>query len=146
MGKGQRGGDFTQQAHARVDIAAGFEAVQRDRRAVHILHRVKRLSARQFAAVVQRRDIRMHQPGQDAALALETLMRRCADARLHDLERHLLRELAVRAFGQVHHAHAADAEQARDPVRAEMPAQRILGIAGQCALQQRRRDIRSGFV
>ena len=84
--------------------------------------------------------------GMDAAFALEALMRGRADARLHDLECHLLRELAVRPFGQIHNAHAADAEQARDPIRAETPAEGVLGIAGQRTLQQRRRDVCGRFI
>ena len=74
-------------------------------------------AARQFAAVVELRDVWMMEAREDAPFAPKTLdeLRR-GKARLDDLDGGDEVEVAVGAFCEINTAHAAAAEQADDPV------------------------------
>ena len=72
------------------------------------------------AAVDQLRDVRVLQPRQQFAFAAELILHvRAVHAELDQLQRDALGELAVRAFGEPHAAHAAAAEFAHQAVGAD---------------------------
>jgi hypothetical protein len=90
---------------------------------LHVFHGEEGAAIASAAAVDQLDDARMVQPGEDAALLGEALERNRRNRLPHvdELQRDTLCSLRVRtiideAIGEVHHAHAALAEQMPNPV------------------------------
>ena len=99
-------------------------AIVVDRLAVDVLHHQVGLAQRRGAAVEQAGDVGMFQLGQNPAFdqkALDQL--RTQPGRTHQLHGRALLELAVNALGEIDHAHAAFAEPACQPVRADVLAE-----------------------
>ena len=139
-----RAAGLVEQLEARRDRQPAPIAVLGERRATHELHREIGPAVLGDAAVEQPRDVGVLEARQDLALAHEALAHRVrADAAPDQLERHLLLERAVGAFGEVDGPHAAAADLARaggrgrsasPPPRAPRPRRRA---AGRGARQER---------
>jgi hypothetical protein len=72
---------------------------------------------------VQLRDIRVCQPRQRVAFAQEALDQfRCRQFAANELQRDLMSELPIRAFGQIHAAHAANTQFAQQTICADLCA------------------------
>ncbi len=116
---------LAEERHARVDREPVRVAPVGDRRALDELHREPGLAVRRDARVVEARDVRVGERGEDLALAREALgdrARPCAEVR--ELERHRPREAAVRALGEPHRPHAALAQRRHEPPGADAIAGR----------------------
>ena len=101
--------------------AESMRAAMLDQRVpLHIGQRDVGLARSRHARVVQARDMRMRQRGQDVALARQPLGE-CArgQAGVRQLERHLALEQAISSLGQPHAAHAAAADLAQQPIGAD---------------------------
>ena len=97
----------------RVILAPAIDAV-----ALDIFHRDERLAIGTDAAIQQVRDVGVLQHGQDAAF-FGHARRQAGALRLAAVEQlqcHRLPGIAIVAFGQIHHAHAAFADQPDDAV------------------------------
>jgi len=101
--------------------------IQRQARGMHvhalafdIFNRQERAAVGEDATVEQPRDARMVQPRQQFALAGEPLaqFRRGFGHRVEQLQRDLLHEAAMTAFGQIDHPHAASTQTLQQAVLA----------------------------
>jgi hypothetical protein len=121
--------DVDEQAQARRDVEPVTIAVGGDRQTVDVLHHEIRKLPFSRAAVEQLRDVRMTERGEDLPLGDEAPMELLGiGAVAQELDRDLTAILAVNAFGEIHHAHAAATKFAHDAVRADAPiAERFLG-------------------
>ena len=116
-------------------IAAMVRAPCAQAFARHVFHRQPRRAVGQFAAVEDAANVRMSQLRQDPALLREAFAAGIVDRKArHDLDRDLLFETAA-PFGQIHHTHAAAADLAHQPERADVAdvAQRIRQFCDQYA-------------
>ena len=126
---GDRRTDLQQQREPRAHVEPARVAPARDRRAGDVFEREIRRAVVRDAAVVQLRDVRMHEPREDFALAQEAKTRLGAGEIAADaLERHALREIAAFPLGEEHLAHAAFAEELEQLVDADAPSGEILGF------------------
>src|SRR5687767_13295397 len=88
-----------------------------------MLHREVRLACRAHTCVVESRDVRMSQRREDVALALEALDELTLARSLErQLQRHVALQLAIRALGEPHRAHAAAADFADQAIPADLLA------------------------
>lgn len=118
-----RGCHLQQQLEAFVDGQPALVAPFGDRQPVDELHHQVWLAVVGYAAVEQRRDAGMAEPGQDLALGLEAANREgCAGVRMEELHRDALPELVVRAGRFVHRTHPADSNLANHLVRPDASA------------------------
>ncbi|MCR6701670.1 MAG: hypothetical protein NVV68_11175 [Dokdonella sp.] len=115
-----RRADDQEQTQPRGDAESGTFAVRAQVDAVDVLERQPRPVLAVDAAVDQPRDVGMGQAGQDLPLGAEARVPVGGiPAAANQLDRDLLRELAVGAFGQPDRAHAAAADLAQQPERAD---------------------------
>jgi hypothetical protein len=122
-----RRGDLAQQRHAVADRQRAGLAIFGDRRALHVFQRQPGLFVSVFGfadtGVVETRDARIGQSGEDVALALEQLsLRPSQQVRMRQLQRDLAFVGAVGARRQPHRAHTAAAQRSQQPPRAEAHA------------------------
>lgn len=118
-------GHLQDEAQPRVDRQAALAAMHVDRHAVDELHRQPGPALGGDAGVVQPRDARVLERGEDVALARHALREAGGPAGVRELERLLAVQAAVGALGQPHRGHAAVAELAQQPVGADAVAGRI---------------------
>ena len=118
-----RGEHVVEQREAPVDVQPMQVAIAVDGFARDEVEHEVGLSARRHARVEQARDVRVGQPGQDGAFALEA---RCAGVAEHrqvqQLDRHAAADAPVGAMGAPHAAAAALAQQRLDDVAADLRA------------------------
>src|SRR5688572_10062018 len=89
------------------------------------------------ARIDQLRNVRMGEPSEDAALALEALLPRAIEADAEKLDSHTAFEPSVVAFRQPHGTHSSLAERRYQPVRADgLPAKRWLQREGDRLLEK----------
>src|SRR5215471_15157122 len=102
-------------------------AVRRDRQTVDVLHHEIRELILGRTTVEKLRDIRMAQRREDLSLGDESPVELFGVwAVAQEFDRDLATELAIDAFGEIHHAHAATTELSHDAVRANASiAQRL---------------------
>jgi len=101
-----------EQADARLDPEALRVAVAVDLLALDVLQHEIGLTRRRDARIDEMRDVSVGEPGQDAALALESFLAGSADqARVQQLDRRQPLEPAVAAPRQPDAAHAALADE-----------------------------------
>ena len=99
-----------------------------DRNTVNQLHHEIGCAIGCEPAVEERRDVGMDQAGEHLALCTKPLERvGVPRARPHQLDSHFLPIVAVGAFGAVHRAHTAAAENAQKTPRAETSAKQRIG-------------------
>ena len=145
-----------EQPDALFDIQAVLIAIRVDALAAYVFEDEVRLSIPLDTGIEQSRDVRMLQAGEHAALARKALLRRVPDeSEVQQLDRDLSFESAVAAMCEPHGAHAAEAENPIQRVRAEalpfqagrqMTTDRVfeeLAIAQLRDLPQARPDVRS---
>ena len=115
-------------ADARLDAERVLVAVAIDRLAVDVLEDEVGLAARRDAGVDQPRDVRVGQPREQAALALESLLAarraRAHQRQVEQLDRGAALEAPVRALGQPDGPHAALPDRRDQPIGADRCSRR----------------------
>ena len=118
-----------EQADARLDAEPLLVAEAVDVPALDVLEHEVRLAGGRDAGVDEARDVRMGEPREDRAFALEALFAGAADQRgVQQLERRLALEAAVAAGGEPDRAHAAVADRRDQRVGADRDARRAAGL------------------
>ena len=108
-------------AKTRAHVEALVVAVLVDRTAFDVLERQIRPAAGRHARVVQPRDVRVVERGEDVALPRHALgERRARPGAARQLQRHGAPDHPVRALGQPHRAHAAFAQLAQQTIRTDV--------------------------
>ena len=130
VGMADRAADLQEQAQAFVQRQLQAPAVFGDRLALDVGQHQVGLAVLAEAGIQQPGDVRMLQPRQDLALAVEALAQaRVGVARVQQLQRHLPPVQPVGTLGQPHLAHAALAQRAQQAVgtgmRVGVPAARV---------------------
>jgi hypothetical protein len=115
--------DLAQQRDAPAHRQRMPLAMLGDRRALHIFEREPRLPVVGHAGIVEPRDARVGEPGEDVALAVEAVAQRAAQQmRMRQFQCDLALIGAVRARRQPDRAHAAAAERTQQSPRANPSA------------------------
>ena len=123
VGVRHRARQLQEKAESRVHAQALLFAVVVDAQAIDMFKRQVGLAIGGHASVVQARDVRVVQRGQDFALARDARRQVAAEGPVWQLQRHLsLRHQPVGTLRQPDHAHAAGAQFAQQPVRPDQVA------------------------
>ncbi len=110
--------DLHEQAEPLANAEQALVAAVEQLRARDVLHREIGLAGFAEARVVQPRDVGMCERRENVALAHEALDLHARPGQ-RQLERDFALQLAVAAFGEPHAAHAAEADFADQPIRAD---------------------------
>ena len=121
---GHRVAHLQQQLHPRAQRQQAGAAVGVDRLALHVLQCQPGAAGFVHPGVVQPRDVRVLQRGQDVALARHALGQAARPGQARQLQRHQAFELPVHAARQPDTAHAAFTQLAQQPPRAHGVAER----------------------
>ena len=116
---GHRARDLRDQRRARADVELVLAAVDIDGLALDVLEREIRPAVLRDARVVQACDVRMLERGEDLALLRSALGQLRQRPPVRQLQGDLPPQDAVSALGQPDRAHAAFADGAQQPIRAD---------------------------
>ena len=135
MGIRDRGQHLQEDAQARAHVETLVRAVPVDRAAFDVFEREIGLALGRHARVVQPRNVRVRQSGEDVALPCQAFReRRPWPGAARQLQGDSAADQAVRTLGLPHGAHAAFAQLAQHPIRTDHHAglvRRSLGtVAG----------------
>ena len=103
----------------RVHVEPVLIAVPIDRLAVDVLEHEIRLAGRRHARIEQLRDVRMREPRQDAAFALESILAASREREVQELDRHPPIESAIGALREPDRAHPAASDRRHERVGAD---------------------------
>lgn len=122
MGEGDRRAHLPKQLEPLRDVQSPVVAVAVDRDALDELHHEIRRTVVRRAAVVESRDVRVIEAGEDPALGLESAQDPLGVQPLMDqLDGHLLLELPIDALAEADDAHPAATDLLEDSPRADLP-------------------------
>ena len=140
-----RGTDAAEQAQSFGEVELAAVAVAIDRLTLDVLHHQERQAVVGRSAVDQRRDVRMLEPGQHASLTVEAGEDLAGiEPGTEQLDRDLLVEGAVGAFGEVDVPHAARTDPSHQAPRTDLLAD--LGIRGGLASRRRPEELSGALV
>ena len=117
-----------EQAQPRRDAEPPLVAVAVDALPVHMFEREVGLAVGRDAGVVQARDVRVVERGQDLALARDARGQIAAERAERQLQRDAALHQPIGALGEPHRAHAADTELTHQPVRADRITRRMRAL------------------